>query len=103
MEAISEELRIFTNGKSSIKFTTVYPAIVLTGMVKKSKLKFPSIMEGIRPQKAASLIIDAQRQNCENKCIPSYWMPVFTILKLLSANAAKCAIDFLDSGALPND
>jgi len=39
MEAISEELRLLSNGKSSVKFTTIYPGIVLTGLVKKFKLK----------------------------------------------------------------
>lgn len=37
MEATSEELRILSNGKSSIKFTTIYPSYVHTGMVKKPK------------------------------------------------------------------
>jgi len=39
MEAISEELRIWSNGKSSVKFTTIYPSLVLTGLIKKPKLK----------------------------------------------------------------
>jgi len=39
MEAISEELRLLSNGKSSVKFTTVYPILVLTGLAKKFKLK----------------------------------------------------------------
>ncbi|XP_036139911.1 short-chain dehydrogenase/reductase family 16C member 6 isoform X2 [Monomorium pharaonis] len=34
MEAISEELRILSNGKSSVKFTTVYPNFVDTGLAK---------------------------------------------------------------------
>jgi len=39
MEAISEELRLLSNGKSSVKFTTIYPSLVLTGLLKKLKLK----------------------------------------------------------------
>jgi len=34
MAAISEELRVFSNGKSSIKFTTIYPYFVRTGIAK---------------------------------------------------------------------
>jgi len=34
METISEELRVLSNGKSSIKFTTVYPYFVRTGICK---------------------------------------------------------------------
>ncbi|XP_029671841.1 protein dhs-3-like [Formica exsecta] len=59
MEAVSDELRTYSKGKSLIKFTTVYPALVLTGIVKKPRIRFPSIMGGIPPQKAASLIMDA--------------------------------------------
>ncbi|XP_011704966.1 PREDICTED: 17-beta-hydroxysteroid dehydrogenase 13-like, partial [Wasmannia auropunctata] len=32
MEAVSEELRALSNGKSSVKFTTIYPSLVLTGI-----------------------------------------------------------------------
>jgi len=36
METISEELHVLSNGKSCIKFTTVYPFFVCTGMVKQT-------------------------------------------------------------------
>lgn len=39
MEAMSEELHVLSNGKSSIKFTTVYPGLVLTGLTKKPKIR----------------------------------------------------------------
>lgn len=39
MEAVSEELRVLSNGKSNIKFTTVYPNFVLTGLAKKIKIR----------------------------------------------------------------
>jgi len=38
METMSEELRVLSNGKSAIKFTTVYPTFVHTG-IAKSKLR----------------------------------------------------------------
>ncbi|XP_011705767.1 PREDICTED: uncharacterized protein LOC105460959, partial [Wasmannia auropunctata] len=66
METVSEELRALSNGKSSVKFTTIYPGLVLTGIVKKPKLRFPWLMEELSPRLAASLIIDAQRRNYEN-------------------------------------
>jgi len=34
METMSEELRVLSNGKSAIKFTTVYPTFVRTGLAK---------------------------------------------------------------------
>jgi len=38
-------------------------------------------MKGLLPEEAASLIIDAQRKNYENKSIPSFWLPLSKILR----------------------
>lgn len=35
MEATSEELRELSNGKCSVKFTTIYSNFVRTGLIKK--------------------------------------------------------------------
>ncbi|XP_039307648.1 17-beta-hydroxysteroid dehydrogenase 13 [Solenopsis invicta] len=102
MEAISEELRTLSNGKSSIKFTTIYPALVLTGIVKKPKLRFPWF-GSYKPRKVASLIIDAQRRNYENKSLPWFWLPIMKIGRLLPEKAIKCILDFIDSGVYPED
>ncbi|XP_036140551.1 short-chain dehydrogenase/reductase family 16C member 6 isoform X2 [Monomorium pharaonis] len=51
MEAISEELRVLSHGKSSVKFTTIYPSLVLTGLVKKPKIR-------ILPDNAIKYIMD---------------------------------------------
>lgn len=40
MEAISDELRTYSKGRSLIKFTTVYPALVLTGIAKKPRIRY---------------------------------------------------------------
>ncbi|KAL6266909.1 hypothetical protein P5V15_003737 [Pogonomyrmex californicus] len=103
MEAISEELRALSNGKSSIKFTTVYPALVLTGLLKKPKIRFPLIMGGFSACEAAALIIDAQRRNYANKGIPSRWLPLCQMLRLLPDKTLMCIRDFIDSGAYPDD
>ncbi|XP_011688627.1 PREDICTED: 17-beta-hydroxysteroid dehydrogenase 13-like, partial [Wasmannia auropunctata] len=103
MEAVSEELRALSNGKSSVKFTTIYPALVLTGIVKKPKFRFPWLMGGLLPQKVASTIIDVQRQNYENKSIPLFWLPLINVLRILPDKAIKCIIDFLDFRVDPDD
>jgi len=41
-------------------------------------------MGALSPQKAASLIIDAQRQNHENKSIPSYWLSIYNIARYVN-------------------
>lgn len=45
MESLSEELRVSTKGKSLIKFTTIYPYLVDTGMCKKPKIRWDQIKE----------------------------------------------------------
>ncbi|XP_025264257.1 short-chain dehydrogenase/reductase family 16C member 6-like [Camponotus floridanus] len=98
MESLSEELRAYSKGKSLIKFTTVYPALVLTGIVKKPRSRFSFIINGLTPQKAASLIIDAQRQNFRERSIPSYWLLLVRLLRCLPTKAIHCISDFLDVG-----
>lgn len=99
MEAVFNELRAYSKGKSLIKFTTVYPTIILTGLVKKPRIRFPSIMGSLTPQKAASLIIDAQRQNFQERSIPSHWLPMSYLIRILPKKAIYCIYDFLDFGA----
>jgi len=41
-------------------------------------------MGELPPQKVASSIIDAQRQNYENRSIPSYWLPVSKLLRCVN-------------------
>jgi len=38
MEALEDELRTTNKGKSLIKFTTIYPYMVDTGLCKKPKI-----------------------------------------------------------------
>ncbi|XP_025268731.1 short-chain dehydrogenase/reductase family 16C member 6-like [Camponotus floridanus] len=98
MEAISDELRIHSKGKSLIKFTTVFPTLVLTGILKNPRLRFANIMKGLTPQEAASLIIDAQRQNFRERSIPSYWLSISRLLGLIPNKAFNCIYDFVDFG-----
>ncbi|XP_025266701.1 short-chain dehydrogenase/reductase family 16C member 6-like [Camponotus floridanus] len=81
MEAVSDELRIYSKGKSLIKFTTIYPAVVLTGLFKKPRTRYVYITKGLTPQDAASLIIDAQRQNVRERSIPSYWLLIIRLFR----------------------
>jgi len=41
-------------------------------------------MGELSPHKTASLIIDAQRRNHENKSIPSYWLPISKITRYVN-------------------
>ncbi|EFN77115.1 short-chain dehydrogenase/reductase family 16C member 6 isoform X2 [Harpegnathos saltator] len=98
MEAISEELRTSTKGKSQIKFTTIYPYMVDTGLCKKPKIKYPHAMPLVSPQQAASEIIRAQRRGFREKTIPAYFLSLGTVLRNFPDNALFSLTDFIESG-----
>lgn len=102
MESLNEELRTSNKGKSSVKFTTIYPALVLTGLIKKLRIRFPSMMRGYSPQQVASSIIDAQRRNFKDKAIPSCCLSLNAI-RLLPDKALYSILDFFDSGVDADD
>ncbi|XP_014208148.1 epidermal retinol dehydrogenase 2 [Copidosoma floridanum] len=101
MEALSEELRVSTSvggTNSNIKFTTVYPYMVDTGLCKNPKIKFPGLMSLVSTQEAVSLIVKAQRRNVDELSIPSHWLSVNYFLRCLPVKAPRAIKDFLDSG-----
>ncbi|XP_070161896.1 short-chain dehydrogenase/reductase family 16C member 6-like isoform X1 [Polyergus mexicanus] len=98
MESMSEELRTSTKGKSLIKFTTIYPYMVDTGLCKKPKIKFPNAMPLVSPQQTASEIIRAQRCDYRERSVPLVWLPLSILLRNFPDNALHNMIDFFDSG-----
>ncbi|KYM76463.1 Short-chain dehydrogenase/reductase family 16C member 6 [Atta colombica] len=79
MDSLSDELYVLSNGRSSIKFTTVYPFFVRTGFVKNIYFRFPWLIRDLLPQEMALSIINAQRQNYKNQIIPPYWSSILKI------------------------
>ncbi|XP_014481189.1 PREDICTED: short-chain dehydrogenase/reductase family 16C member 6-like [Dinoponera quadriceps] len=98
MEAMGEELRIATKGKSLIKFTTIYPYMVDTGLCKKPKIRFPNAMPLVLPHQAASQIINAQRRDQREKAIPALFLQLNNITRSLPDDALKCIVNFFDTG-----
>ncbi|XP_011692672.1 PREDICTED: short-chain dehydrogenase/reductase family 16C member 6-like isoform X3 [Wasmannia auropunctata] len=98
MESISEELRTASKGKSLVKFTTIYPYMVDTGLCKKPKVRFPDAMPLVKPGYAVSEIIKAQRRNYRERSVPSAWLSVNNITRLFPDNAIHSLIDFCDTG-----
>ncbi|XP_020289483.1 short-chain dehydrogenase/reductase family 16C member 6-like isoform X2 [Pseudomyrmex gracilis] len=98
MESISEELRTATKGKSLIKFTTIYPYMVDTGLCKKPKIRFPNAVPLVSPGEAASQIIRAQRTDHREKTVPSYWLSLTVIGRMLPDSAVQSALDFAECG-----
>ncbi|XP_011150701.1 epidermal retinol dehydrogenase 2 [Harpegnathos saltator] len=102
MTALREELRITTEGKSLIKFTTIFPNIVDTGLCKKLRLTNP-IVSLVPPEKAAAEIISAQRRDITERSIPSYWLPLINIVHATSKNMQEDVRDFIDCAVEPEN
>lgn len=99
MESISEEIRQASpNRMTNIKFTTIYPYMVDTGLCKKPRTRFPSLLALVQPKEAANQIICAQRRNELEVTIPNYWFTINTVVRCLPYKAAFAIMDFVDSG-----
>lgn len=100
MEALDDELRMKTKGKSLIKFTTIYPYMVDTGLCKKPKINklLKSFLLLTSPKDAATQIIKAQRQNIKRRTIPLFWLSLVSLSRILPENAQINIKNFIDSG-----
>ncbi|KAK1124726.1 hypothetical protein K0M31_006088 [Melipona bicolor] len=98
MEALCEELRAQNGGKSSnIKFTTIYPYMVNTGLCKKPLYRFQS-MQLISIKEAVDAIVKAQRQNIREVSIPTYWFYINSLMRCLPPSCREHLGDFLKVG-----
>lgn len=79
MEALREELR--ANPKSEIKFTTIYPYMVDTGLCKKPAIRFPNMMPILNSKGVAKFIISCQRRDIVEATIPRHLMCFFAYLR----------------------
>lgn len=82
MAALSEELRT-NNPKNQIKFTTVYPYMVDTGLCKKPVIRFKNLMPIENPTQVAEHIMNAQRRNFVEISIPRHILSYFHYIKLV--------------------
>ncbi|XP_012229122.2 short-chain dehydrogenase/reductase family 16C member 6-like [Linepithema humile] len=103
MNSLSEELRLSSKGKSLIKFTTIFPALVFNALPFKPIMRFPSLIPSLSPKQAASLIIDAQRQNCREKSLPSHFLLLLTLMGYLPNKVQQRLKDFVGMSAEPDD
>jgi all-trans-retinol dehydrogenase (NAD+) len=116
-EAMSEELRASSNGNSQvrsvlnhfphdffyilhhpqIKFTTIFPYAIGTGLFQEFKVRFPSIMPILKPEDAAAAIISAQRRGFEEASIPRELILTNKIFRVFPNPAARLIGDFLSA------
>ncbi|XP_011692663.1 PREDICTED: short-chain dehydrogenase/reductase family 16C member 6-like isoform X1 [Wasmannia auropunctata] len=104
MEALEEELRVTSKRKSLIKFTTIYPYMVDTGLCKKPKINqiLNSLLLLSSPKDTAAQIIKAQRQNIKMRTIPLFWLSLVSFGRMFPDNAQNSIKDYIDSGVEPS-
>lgn len=116
MEALMEEMRQITNGKSQIKFTTVCPYMVDTGLssflnkinikiiysnflglCKNVRIRFHNFLGLLKPSFVAKSIISAQRRGLLEFTVPRYLYYLNSFLRLFPYEASIYVRDFFDS------
>ncbi|XP_065363009.1 17-beta-hydroxysteroid dehydrogenase 13 [Calliphora vicina] len=95
MQAMQEEL-YKQNPQTQIKFTSIYPYMVDTGLCKNPKFRFPW-MKLVDPTEAAASIILAQRTCLEEASIPRYFTSIEKVGRFLPRKAMRVANDYLDA------
>ncbi|CAK1602437.1 unnamed protein product [Parnassius mnemosyne] len=104
MESLAIELRSEPRDTSGIKFTTICPYIVNTGLCKKPRIRFQSLMKVIEAGDAADIIVDAVLRDLLEITIPTrlYYSNRFGY-RLLPLTAAAIFLDFFDTGVEAHD
>ncbi|CAB3256258.1 unnamed protein product [Arctia plantaginis] len=103
MEALSVELHEDPRDTNGIKFTTVCPYIVNTGLCHNPRIRFQKLMKTVEPGEAADQIVDAIRREYHEITIPSDMYYTNKIFGLLPPAAGKIMTDFIGTGLDPHD
>jgi short-subunit dehydrogenase len=97
MEAMSEELRATSNGQSKIKFTTIFPYAINTGLFRNFKVRFENLMPVIEPKDAAAAIVSAQRKGLQEFSIPRDLLHTSNFFRIFPIKANLLIRDFLEA------
>ncbi|KAJ3641701.1 hypothetical protein Zmor_028183 [Zophobas morio] len=96
MEALQQELRL--EKVYNVGFTTVCPYVTDTGLCKKPKIKFSSVMAMLNPADVAKAVMKAQRTNEVLVTVPKYLLYLVTFTRLFPYEVGVLVRDFFDSG-----
>ncbi|KAJ3649332.1 hypothetical protein Zmor_021082 [Zophobas morio] len=96
MEALYQEFR--QDKKNEVKFTTICPYMVDTGLCKKPVIRFENAMKLVDPLDAAREIMNAQRLELREITIPRYLYYWQFVLRMLPEKAQGYIGDFLSVG-----
>lgn len=97
MIALAEELR-HNEPEADIKFTTILPYMVDTGLCKKPKLRFGKALGLVKPSKVASAIVRAQRRGVVEESIPKHFLYLEMFSKFIPLKGLHAVADFMGSG-----
>ncbi|XP_061388042.1 17-beta-hydroxysteroid dehydrogenase 13 [Musca vetustissima] len=100
MQAMHEELRK-SNKDTQIKFTTIYPYMVDTGLCKNPRFRF-SWMKLVDPKEAAASIIEAQRTGLEEASVPRHFLYSEKVGRIWPTKAMRIANDFVEAYVDPD-
>lgn len=95
MEAMAEELRPTT---PQIRFTTIYPYMVDTGLCAKPYVRFGQLLPLLRPADVATGLIAAQRRGLVGCSLPRSLQYVEGASRLFPTRCGEMLADFLATG-----
>lgn len=72
--------------------------MVDTGLCKKPKIRFPSLLSLVKPKEAVELIIEAMRRDQTEISIPSVMLGINNMCRAQPKRIGLLLKDFLDSG-----
>lgn len=96
-EALSEELRAKSNGASKIKFTSIFPYMVNTGLCKAVRIRFQKLMPVLSPADVAAEIISGQRRGIEEMSLPRHLFYANGYLRNFPNKAQQLLKDFAEA------
>jgi len=102
MDSLSEELRYYQKGPN-VQFTSVYPIIVNTGMVKDPRIKYAWFAPIFEPADIAKTVVDGVQRNEAHIYIPKSYGIYLKVMQLLPRRVQMLVYDFLDSGVNPQE
>ncbi|XP_022821732.1 17-beta-hydroxysteroid dehydrogenase 13-like isoform X2 [Spodoptera litura] len=103
MESLAVELHEDPRNTNGIKFTTICPYIVNTGLCHNPRIRFEAVMKTVDPGDAADQIVDAVLREYHEITIPSDMYYSNKVFNLFPPSAGMILTDFIGTGLDPHE
>ncbi|CAH1639958.1 unnamed protein product [Spodoptera littoralis] len=103
MESLAVELHEDPRNTNGIKFTTICPYIVNTGLCHNPRIRFEAVMKTVDPGDAADQIVDAVLREYHEITIPSDMYYSNKVFNLFPPSAGRVLTDFIGTGLDPHE